>query len=31
MPPCVQTLDPMEAKNEARNQRLQGPTFRKSE
>lgn len=28
--PCVQ-YDPMEAKNEARNQRLQGPKFKKSE
>jgi cell division protein FtsL len=26
-----QYVDPMEAKNEARNQRLQGPTFRKKE
>jgi len=28
--PCAQ-YDPMEAKNEARNQRLQGPKFKKSE
>lgn len=27
--PCLQALDPMEAKNEARNQRLKGPTFKR--